>query len=135
VADQDQDVTAPNPIRTHRDLIVWQKAMKLAVLTHEIGKQFPSSERFGLTSQLHRAATTVPMNIAEGHGRGTRRDYAHFLSIARGSLMETETCIELGILLDYIPKEIAAPALSLTAEILRMINAIRWKLLAPMNDV
>jgi len=131
VSNENQREARPGTIRTHRDLIVWQKAMQLAVLTYNLGKRFPSTETYGLTSQLRRAATSVPMNIAEGHGRGTRKDYAPFLSIARGSLMETETCIELGVLLGYISDDDAAPALSLTAEILRMINAIRWKLRYP----
>jgi four helix bundle protein len=125
--DDRRDVT-PGRVRTHRDLIVWQKAMNLAVLTYNLGKRFPSTETYGLTSQLQRAVTSVPMNIAEGHGRGTRKDYAQFLSIARGSLMETTTCIELGIMLGYISQDDADPALALTAEILKMINSIRWKL-------
>ena len=70
------------------------------------------------------------MNIAEGHGRGTRKDYAQFLSIARGSLMETETGIELGVMLGYVSQDEADRALELTAEILKMINSIRAKLRA-----
>ncbi len=128
MSDDNRRDVSPGRIRTHRDLIVWQKAMNLAVLTYNLGKRFPSSETYGLTSQLQRAVSSVPMNIAEGHGRGTRKDHAQFLSIARGSLMETATCIELGIMLGYISQDDADPALALTTEILKMINSIRWKL-------
>jgi four helix bundle protein len=120
-------------IRTHRDLIVWQKAMRLTVETYELCQRFPRSEVYGLTSQLQRAVTSVPMNIAEGHGRGTRKDYAQFLSIARGSLMEVDTGIELAIRLRYITQSEAEPALSLLDEVLRMINSIRAKLRAQLS--
>ncbi len=135
MSDKDQRDASAGKIRIHRDLIVWQKAMTLAVLTYNLGKRFPPSETYGLTSQLQRAVTSVPMNIVEGHGRGTRKDYAQFLSIARGSLMETATCIELGIMLGYITQDDADPALALTAEILKMINSIRWKLRSLPNNV
>jgi four helix bundle protein len=73
-------------IRSHRDLIVWQKAMDLVVLVYQLCDRFPNSELYRLVSQLTRAAVSVPANIAEGHARATRRDYAHFIAMARGSL-------------------------------------------------
>ena len=80
-------------IQSHRDLLVWQKGMDLVVTVYAVSKQFPVEERYGLIQQATRAAVAVPANLAEGHARGTRRDYAHFVSIARGSLMEVETYV------------------------------------------
>src|SRR5438067_30151 len=77
-------------IASHRDLIVWQKAMDMAVQVYKITTNFPAHEKFGMTSQITRAAVSVAANIAEGNARGSAKDYANFLAIARGSLMETE---------------------------------------------
>src|SRR5690242_15315231 len=73
-------------IESHRDLTVWQKAMDLAVQTYALTSRFPSAEMYRLTAQVTRSAASVPANIAEGHARGTKRDYANFLAIAKGSL-------------------------------------------------
>jgi four helix bundle protein len=116
-------------ISSHRDLIVWQKAMDLAVLIYDLSKLFPKDERYRLTSQITRAAVSVPANIAEGHARGTARDYANFLAIAKGSLMETETCVMLAIRLEYVKPEQAQPALDLITEISKMLTSLRDKLI------
>jgi four helix bundle protein len=84
-------------VEAHRDLIVWQKAMDMVVEVYRLANRFPHSELYRLTSQITRAAVSVPANIAEGNARGTVKDYAHFLSIAKGSLMETETFLMLAI--------------------------------------
>ena len=89
-------------IETYRDLKVWQKAMDLVVEIYQITKKFPKEELFSLTSQIQRAVTSVPANIAEGHGRLYRPEYIRFLSIARGSLTETETHLQIAIRLGYI---------------------------------
>ena len=89
-------------IESHRDLLVWQKAMDLAVQIYRLASLFPQNEIYRLTSQITRAAASVPANIAEGHTRGSRKDYAHFLVIAKGSLMETETFLMLSVRLSYI---------------------------------
>ena len=78
-------------IRSHRDLLVWQRAMDIAVATYELTKRYPRDELFGLTSQSRRAAASVAANIAEGYGRATKQAYVNFLRIARGSLKELET--------------------------------------------
>lgn len=83
------------PIKTYRDLIAWQKAMALAKQVYHLASGMPEGERFGLTSQMRRAAVSVPSNIAEGYGRGSRTEYARFLRIARGSLMELQTQVLL----------------------------------------
>ncbi len=115
-------------IESHRDLVVWQKAMDLAVLTYEITRAFPRSELYGLSSQLTRAAASVPANIAEGRTRSTSRDYAHFLHIARGSLAEVETFIELAVRLGYVTEALAEKAFGLADEIGRMLLALQRRL-------
>lgn len=88
-----------------KQLIVWQKAMKLVHLVYQVSKSFPSEERYALTDQLRRAVVSIPSNIAEGNGRSGNRDYAHFLSIARGSLFETMTQLEIAEGLGYVGQD------------------------------
>ena len=116
-------------IDSHRDLIVWRKAMDLVVEVYRLTDAFPKSEIYRLVSQLTRAAASVPGNIAEGHARGSGREYAHFLAIAKGSLMETETFLMLSVRLGYRTQEESACALGLITEISKMLTAIRNKLL------
>ncbi len=96
-------------IRGHRDLEVWKQAMHLALNVYEATRQFPAEERFGLVSQMRRAAVSIPSNIAEGAGRNGQKEFAHFLGMARGSLSELETqCMlahRLGFLRD--PKSVS----------------------------
>ncbi|MFL5541167.1 MAG: four helix bundle protein [Longimicrobiaceae bacterium] len=115
-------------IGSHRDLIVWQKAMDLAVEVYRISKRFPKDETYRLTSQLTRAAASVPANIAEGHARSTARDFAHFVSIAKGSLMETETFLMLSLRLGYVEQDAVRPALALVTEISKMLTSLRARL-------
>ena len=86
----------------YKNLIVWQKAMEMARLVYELVRAFPAEERYGLSDQVRRAVVSIPSNIAEGCGRASNRDYAHFLSIARGSLFETCTQLQLAQDLGYI---------------------------------
>lgn len=116
-------------IESHRDLVVWQKAMGLAVRVYALTEKFPRGENYRLTAQVTRAAASVPANIAEGHARGSRKDFANFLAIAKGSLMETETFLTLSIRLKYVTEEEATPALSLITEISKMLTALRSRLL------
>ena len=81
----------PERIDSYKDLLVWQQAMDLAVAVYSLTKAWPKDELYGLTSQTHRAATSVPANIAEGYGRENRGSYQQFLRIAQGSLKELET--------------------------------------------
>ena len=78
-------------IRSFEDLEVWQLSVESVEMVYRLSQRFPDSERFGLTAQVRRAAVSVPSNIAEGFGRGSRQDYARFLRMARGSLYEVET--------------------------------------------
>jgi four helix bundle protein len=88
--------------RKHRDLLVWQKSIELVTLVYRLTESFPKHEQFGLTNQLRRAATSVPANIAEGAARSTRKDLLHFLVIARGSLSEIDTLVEIAGNLGYL---------------------------------
>lgn len=82
-------------LKSYRDLLVWQRALEIAVRTYLVTNGFPKSEVYGLTSQLRCASVSIPSNIAEGYGRGSRKEYVHFLSVARGSLKELETQVIL----------------------------------------
>jgi len=115
-------------VDSHRDLIVWQKAMDLTVEVYRLTSMFPGTETYRMTAQVTRSAASVPANIAEGHSRSTRRDYANFLSIAKGSLMETETFLMLAIRLGFVNQDQAQLAMSLITEISKMITTIRMKL-------
>jgi four helix bundle protein len=115
-------------IRSHRDLVVWQKAMDLAVEVYRLSRGFPHDELYRLTSQLTRAIISVPANVAEGHARVTAKDYAHFLAIAKGSSVEAETFLLLAIRLGYINEANASLSLSLCTEIGKMLTTIRLKL-------
>ncbi len=104
--------------------MVWQKAMDLAVLVYRLSAGFPSSEKYRLVDQLTRSAASVPANIAEGRGRATRREFANFLAIAKGSLMETETYLALSIRLGYLSESQAQPALALVTEVSKMLTVL-----------
>src|SRR3954463_2496019 len=90
-------------VKTYRDLIAWQKAMDLARTVYIATGRMPTTERFGLTLQVRRAVVSIASNIAEGFGRQTRPDLLKFLRIARGSLNETATQIELAVSLKMLP--------------------------------
>jgi four helix bundle protein len=115
-------------IQSHRDLIVWQKAMDLAEIVYGLASRFPSKEAYRLGSQITRAAASVPANIAEGNARGTKRDYANFLSVAKGSLMETETFLMLAVRLKYVTQGEASAAFALLTEVSKMLTSLRSKL-------
>jgi four helix bundle protein len=89
-------------IKSHRDLIVWRKAMDLVVAVYELTRGFPRDELYGLTSQIRRAAVSIPANIAEGQGRRSKPEFRQFLGNARGSLLELDTHLELALRLNYL---------------------------------
>src|SRR5882762_292182 len=88
--------------RSYRDLVAWQKAMKFVTAIYEVTQRFPSEERYGLTNQLRRASVSVPSNIAEGQARFSQKEFHHFLSQARGSLVEIETQLLIARNLKYL---------------------------------
>jgi len=115
-------------IKSHRDLIVWQKSMTLTVEIYRLTRSLPTREQFGLVSQLQRAAVSIPANIAEGHSRGSRGDYRRHISVARGSLAEMETHLELARRLGLVPERASATAESLTTEVGRMLSTLLYRL-------
>lgn len=106
----------------YRKLIVWQKSMELVNVVYGLLKQFPKDERFRLCDQLSRAVVSIPSNIAEGNGRGSKKDYAHFLSMARGSLYETMTQLEIASNLGFISSSDIPTDLAVA--IRRMLNTM-----------
>lgn len=111
-------------IQTYRDLTVWQQSMDLVVEVYRLASQFPPDEQFALTSQMRRAATSIPANIAEGHGRLHRKEYLYHLSVARGSLMELETHLQIAVRLDYLDRDQAKQAWQMLQELGRALNAL-----------
>jgi four helix bundle protein len=89
-------------MKGHRDLVAWQKAMELVVEIYRVTKGFPKDELYGLTSQLRRAAVSIPSNLAEGYGRNSWKDFQRFIGLALGSLLEVETQLEISNKLGYL---------------------------------
>jgi len=112
-------------IKSYRDLEVWQKAMDLVVTCYEMTKGFPKNETYGLSSQLQRAAVSIPANIAEGRQRRHRKEFLQHLSIAYGSLAELETHIQIVQRLGYSDDNQTKELLGQTGEIGRMLNGLR----------
>ena len=111
-------------ITTYRDLETWKKAMDLVELAYRISQRLPTDERFGLISQMQRAAVSIPANIAEGHGRLHRKDFLRYLSIARGSLMELETHVTIAVRLNLVDRESAVPLWESAQEVGRLLNGL-----------
>ena len=109
----------------HKDLIAWQKAMDLVTDVYRATRGFPKDERFGLISQLRRAAVSVPSNVAEGYARNSRSELHHFIGQARGSLSEVETQLELSKRLGYLKPETASNLLDKVAEVGRALTGLR----------
>ncbi len=111
-------------LKSYRDLEVWQKAMDLVVGCYRMTEQFPKTELYGLTSQLQRAAVSIPANIAEGQGHSHTREFLNHLSVAYGSLMEVETHLEIAARLEYLDQAALNRLLDQTGEIGRMLNGL-----------
>lgn len=111
--------------RGYRDLEVWQKAMDVVVECYQTTRKFPKTEAFGLSSQLQRAAVSVPANIAEGRARKYTKEFLKHLSIAYGSLAELETHIQIAERLGYIESDQTKHLLGATSTVGRMINGLR----------
>ena len=107
------------------ELKVWQRSHALVLELYRLTTAMPAEERFGLVSQLRRAAVSVPTNIAEGSKREGRQDYARFLNIAEGSLVETEYLLMLSRDLGYLSADVAQSPLGEIREIAAMLNNLR----------
>lgn len=117
----------PNP-QSYRDLLVWQKGIELAKLLYPLTAKLPAEEKFGLVSQIRRAAVSVPSNIAEGQARRTTGEFVQFISHAEGSAAELDTQLYLAVELGFWRSVDAAPSLALIDEIRRMLNSLRRRL-------
>jgi four helix bundle protein len=117
----------PKP-KHYKDLLVWQKGMNLAKLVYKLTMRFPAEERYGLTSQLRRAAVSVPSNIAEGQARRGTNEFLQFLSIAEGSLAELETQLLLSVELNFTQQAEVEPTLKEIDELQKMLVALKRKL-------
>lgn len=109
-------------IKDYKELVVWQKAMELVIAIYKATNTFPNEELYGLTSQIRRAAVSVPSNIAEGQGRQTRGEFRQFLGQARGSLAELETQLLIAHSLGYL--EDCSELLAQRVEVARLLNGL-----------
>lgn len=114
----------PGTVKSYKDLVVWQKAMILVSAVYKLTRTFPDTERFGLTSQIQRAAVSIPSNIAEGQGRLATKEFRQFLGVARGSLKELETQLLISIDLGYTSEDQTSACLDLADQVGRMLNAL-----------
>jgi four helix bundle protein len=115
-------------VKCYEELIVWQKAMLLAKLVYGIQKHLPKEEVYGLGDQMRRAVVSIPSNIAEGFGRESDKEFKHFLSIARGSLFEVKTQLQLAENLEYL--ENTEEVLALIDEVGKLLNALMRSLVS-----
>jgi four helix bundle protein len=117
-------VEAKTKISSYKDLLVWQKAIKLVKETYLLTRLLPEDEKFGLISQLKRSSVSIPSNIAEGWGRNSTKSYIQFLRIARGSLLELETQLIICKELTYVSVETYDKINDLIVEESKMLNAL-----------
>jgi len=113
-----------NNKKSYKDLTVWKKSIQLSVEIYTLTGNFPDSEKFGLSSQMSRAAISIASNIAEGSGRGSKKDFCHFLRIALGSANELETQIEIAKLLPFSKNLDYNNIDNLLTEVLKMLYAL-----------
>jgi four helix bundle protein len=114
-----------NGAQSYRDLLVWQKGVALAKEIYQITSSFPAEEKFGLISQMRRAAVSVPSNLAEGQARNTTGEFVQFISYAEGSLAELDTQLTLAVELNFLSPEKARTGMDSITELRRMLNGLR----------
>lgn len=117
----------------YRDLIAWQKAMDLVTEIYEATRRFPDTERYGLVSQMRRAAVSIPSNIAEGFGRRNRPEFQRFVRNARGSACELETQVEISVRLEFLDDKSADGMAERIGELLRILNGLHSSLERPRS--
>ena len=118
-------------VKSFRDLDVWRLGLELAETVYRCTARFPKAELFCLTSQMRRAAVSIPSNIAEGRARNSSREFLYFLSISRGSLAELETQLELAIRLDYADSDLQA-ARTQSDALGKMLNRLQCSIRAKL---
>jgi len=114
--------------QNYKDLLVWQNGIGLAKVVYNLAKSFPAEEKFGLVSQMRRAAVSIPSNVAEGQARRTTGEFVQFISNAEGSAAELDTQLILSVELGFCAKDKALPIYEMLEEERRMLNALRRKL-------
>jgi four helix bundle protein len=115
-------------VRKYDDLLIWKEGRVLVKEIYQFSKSFPKDEVFGLTSQIRRASLSVPLNIAEGAGRNSNKEFAHFLDIAYGSLYEIDTCLYLSVDLQYATIDEINILLNISKKLQKMIYQFKNKL-------
>lgn len=116
-------------LNNYRDLLIWQKAMDLVVRCYKLSRVLPPEEKYGLCSQLQRAAVSIPANIAEGHGRNSTKPFLNHLSIAMGSLKELETHVLIAEKLQYVNEHQISKLIEDCTELGKMISGLRRSLM------
>ena len=114
-------------LKSHKELVVWQKSMELVVLIYELTSKFPKSEIFGITSQMRRASVSIPSCIAEGWGRKSSKEYYQFMSIDYGSALELETQLILAKRLKLASEQDFERPENVLLEVLKMLNSMNRK--------
>lgn len=125
-------------VKSFRDLDIWHLSVELAETVYRVTARFPKSELFALSSQMRRAAVSIPSNIAEGRARSSTREFLYFLSISKGSLAELETQLELAIRLDYTGSDLHAARTQtevLGKKINRLQTSLRARLPGPRSPI
>jgi len=118
-------VEVKNKPQSYRDLLVWQKGIALAKMIYQVTEKFPSEEKFGLISQMRRAAASIPSNLAEGQARRTTGEFVLSISHAEGSLAELETQMILAVELGFANPDKTKICTNSMEELRRMLNAVR----------
>ena len=122
-------------IRSYRDLTVWQVSMDLAASVYEFTKGFPAQEKYGLASQLQRSAVSIPANIAEGHAKDSTKQFLFHVSVAMGSVAESETHLMLAERFGYGQNEAIAKLLELCDRVGRMLHNLQKTLKAKLEPL
>jgi four helix bundle protein len=113
-----------NTVKSFHDLVAWQKAMELVTEIYKVSQKFPQEEMFGLTSQIRRAAVSIPSNIAEGRGKSSKGEFQQFLYHARGSLAEVETQLMIAINLGYLTNQGVSHIMELIARVGKLLHGL-----------
>jgi len=121
-------------ITDYSQLETWQRAMDLAVAVHHATRSYPNDELYGLVSQTRRSAVSIPSNIAEGQGRGSRREFARFLSVSRGSLSELETQVLLAQRFGYPGTEASQALIEESRTVGRLLNGLIRSIAPPFDE-
>ena len=119
-------------MKSYRELIVWQKSMKLVTIVYLQSTDFPAQEMYGLTNQVRRSVVWIPTNISEGFGRNHSKEYVRFLEISRGSLYELQTQLEIAFNLEFLTLDNFEQLAQMSLEIEKMLNSLISKI--PTSD-